>query len=79
MYQGVLPGSQVRMVGSRVGPGRKIRLDSCLSDGMKVQTFNEKALCRGWSMRPNLSSNIGFIQELPAEFGCLSADCEAVD
>lgn len=46
------------VVGSRVGHGRKIRLDSCLSDGRKVQMFNEKALCRGWSMRPNLSSNI---------------------
>lgn len=33
------------VVGSRVGPGRKIRLDCCLSNGRKVQMFNEKALC----------------------------------
>lgn len=32
------------VVGSRVGPGRKVSLDSCLSDGRKAQMFNEKAL-----------------------------------
>lgn len=38
--------------------------------------MKKHSVCTGWSIRPNLSSNIGFIHGLPADLGCFS---EAVD